>query len=85
MGEAQWTPIPDQPMDSVAMDVFSMPAVQIGREGFNCVVLSVHQNNGYVVPLPARKKGLLAKEVAVMTSPHCLTVFGPPCAICRDR
>ena len=24
-GEAQWTPVPDQPMESVAMDVFSMP------------------------------------------------------------
>ena len=26
-GEAQWTPIPDQPMKSVAMDLFSMPEV----------------------------------------------------------
>ena len=24
-GEAQWTPIADQPIQSVAMDVFSMP------------------------------------------------------------
>ena len=28
-GEAQWTPTPDQPMESVAMDVFSMPEVHI--------------------------------------------------------
>ena len=38
-GEAQWTPIPDQPMESVARDVFSMPEVHIGKEIFNCVVL----------------------------------------------
>ena len=31
-GEAQWTPVPDQLMMSVAMDVFSMPEVQIGKE-----------------------------------------------------
>ena len=33
-GEAQWTPIPDQPGESVAMDVFSMPEVHIGKEDF---------------------------------------------------
>ena len=32
--EAQWTPIPEQPMASVAMDVFSMPEVHIGRNRF---------------------------------------------------
>ena len=32
MGKAQWTPVPDQPMESVAMDVFSMPEVHIGKE-----------------------------------------------------
>ena len=40
-GEAQWTPIPDRPMESVAMDVFSMPEVHIGKEVFDCVVLCV--------------------------------------------
>ena len=29
--EAQWTPIPDHPTESVAMDVFSMPEVHIGK------------------------------------------------------
>ena len=28
-GEAEWMPIPDQVMGSVAMDVFSMPEVHI--------------------------------------------------------
>ena len=30
-GEAQWIPIPDQPLETVAMDVFSMPEVHIGK------------------------------------------------------
>ena len=65
-GEAQWTPVPDQPMESVVMDVFSMPEVHIGKETFDCVVFCVDRHSGYIVAVPARKKGLLAKEVAVM-------------------
>ena len=83
-GEAQWTPVPDQPMESVAMDVFSMPEVHIGKETFHCVVLCVDRHSGYVVAVPARKKGLLAKEVAVMMIRHWLTVFGIPRTICSD-
>ena len=84
-GEPQWTPVPDQPMESVAMDVFSMPEVHIGKETFDCVVLCVDRHSGYVVAVPARKKGLLAKEVAVMMIRHWLTVFDLPRTICSDR
>ena len=84
-GEAQWTPVPDQPMESVAMDVFSMPEVHIGKETFDCVVLWVDRHSGYVLAVSARKKGLLAKEVAVMMICHWLTVFDIPRTICSDR
>ena len=69
-GEAQWTPVPDQPMESVAMDVFSMPEVYIGKETFDCVVLCVDRHSAYVVAFSARNEGLLAKEVAVMMIRH---------------
>ena len=84
-GEAQWMPIPDQPMESVAMDVFSMPEVHIGEEVLDVVVLCVDPDSGYIVAVLARKKGLLAKEVAVMMIGHWLTVFGVPRTICSDR
>ena len=84
-GEAQWTPVPDQPMESLATDVFSMPEVHIGKETFHCVVLCVDRPSGYVVAVLARKKRLLAKEVAVMMIRHWLTVFGIPRTICSDR
>ena len=77
--------MPDQPMQSVAMDVFSMPEVHIGKETSDCVVLCVDRHSGYVVAVPARKKGLLAKEVAVMMIRHWLTVFDIPRTICSDR
>ena len=83
-GEAQWTPVPDEPMESVAMDIFSMPEVHIGKETFDCVVLCVDRHSGYVVAIPARKRGLLAKEVAVMMIRHWLTVFDIPRTICSD-
>ena len=67
------------------MDVFSMPEVHIGKETFDCVVLCVDGHSGYVVAVPARKKGLLAKEVAVMMIRHWLTVFDIPRTICSDR
>ena len=83
-GEAEWTPVPDQPMESVAMVVFSMPEVHIGKETFDCVVFCVDRHSGYVVAVPARKEGLLAKEVAVMMILHWLTVFDIPRTICSD-
>ena len=85
VGEPQWTPVPERPMESVALDVFSMPEVHIGKEVFDCVVLCVDRHSGYIVAVPARKKGLLAKEVAVMMVRHWLTVFGIPLSICSDR
>ena len=75
-GEAQWTPIPDQPMESVAMNVFSMREVHIGKEVVNYEFLCVDRHSGYIVAIRTRKSGLLAKEVAVMMICHWLTVFG---------
>ena len=40
-GKPKQTPIPDQPMESVAVDIFSMPKVHIGKEVFDFVVLCV--------------------------------------------
>ena len=81
----QWTPVPDQPMESVAMEVFSMPEVHIGKETFDCAVLCVDRHSGYVVAVPARKRGLLPKGVAVMMIRHWLTVFDMARTICSDR
>ena len=83
-GEAQWTLVPDQPMESVAMDVFSMPEVHIGKDVFDCVVLCVDRHSSYVVAIEARQRGLLDKEPAVTEIPPWLTVFGVPRTICSD-
>ena len=84
-GGTQWTLVPEQPMESVAMAILSMPEVHIGKETFHCVVLCVDRHGGYVVAVPARKRELLANEVAVMMILLWLTVSGIPRIICSDR
>ena len=49
-GEPQCTPVPERAMESVALDVFSMPEVHISPEEFKCVVLCVDDHNGYILP-----------------------------------
>ena len=84
-GEARCTLIPDQRMESVVMDILSMPEVHIGIEVFDCVVLCVDRLCGYIVAVPAHKKGLLANELAVMMIHHGLTIFSAPRTTCSDH
>ena len=62
-GEAQLTPIPDQPKESVAMNIFSTLEVHIGKDVFDCVFLCVDHHSGYIVAVAARQMGFLAKEI----------------------
>ena len=57
-GEAQWTPVPDQPMGNVAMDVFSVPKVHIGKETFDCVVLLCGPPQRLRSSCPGTQKGV---------------------------
>ena len=84
-GEAQWTPIPDQPVESAGMDSFSVPEVHIGKEVLDCVVMFLDRHSAYIVAVPSSKKGLLAKGVAVMMIRHWLMVFSIRRTICSDR
>ena len=62
-----------------------MTEVPIGKEIYHFVVLCVDRHSGYIVAILTRKKGLLAKEVAVMMIRHWLTVLGVHRTICSDR
>ena len=84
-GVQKWTPIPDTPMESVSMDIFSMPLIKVGKETFDAVVLVVDRHSGYLVAVPVHKTGLCAKTVAVTMIRHWLTVFGVPTSISSDR
>ena len=84
-GDQQWTPIPDKPMEPVSMDVFSIPKVKLGKVTYDCVVIVVDRHSGYLVVVPAKKKGLTAKEVAEKMIKHWLTICDIPATICSDN
>ena len=83
-GEQEWAVVPDEPMQSVALDVFSMPAVKDATGTYDCVVVCVDRHSGYMVAVPALKKGLDARAVAGIMSQHWLTAFGIPATITSD-
>ena len=62
-----------------------MPEVKDGKDTYNCVVIVVDRHSGYLVAVPAKKKGLTAKEVAEKMIKHCLTIFDIPATICSDN
>ena len=95
-GNPVYTPIPEAPMRSVAMDVFAMPEVTVEGETYDCVILAVDRHSGYIVAVPGKKSkkkdkkdkhgvGLQAKTVANAMIRHWLTIFDVPAVICSDR
>ena len=77
--------MPDGPIESVSMDVSSMPEVKVGKDTYDCVVIIVRRHLGYLVAVPAKKKGLTAKEVAEKIIKHWLAFFNIPATICSDN
>ena len=65
-----WTPIPNNPMESVSMGVFSMAKVTVGKAKYDYVEIIVDRHSGYLVAVLAQKKGLAAKEVAEQMIKH---------------
>ena len=95
-GNPVYTPIPEAPMRSVALDVFATPEVTVEGETYDCVILAVDRHSGYIVAVPGKKSkkkdnkdkhgvGLQAKTVANAMIRHWLTIFDVPAVICSDR
>ena len=95
-GNPVYTAIPEAPMRSVAMDVFTMPEVTVEGETYDCVILPVDRHSGYIVAVPGKKSkkkdkrdkhgvGLQAETVANAMIRHWLTIFDVPAVICSDR
>ena len=84
-GDQQRRPIRDRPLESVSMDVFSMPEVKVGKDTYDCVVIVVNRHLGYSVAVPAKKEGPTARKVAEKMIKHWLTIFHLPTTICSDN
>ena len=85
-------PIPMEPMDSIALDVFRYPSTSHDGEVYDRMLLCVFRLSGYriVIPIPKpryedKDEGLTGKTAAHLVMERWVDRFGAPREICSDR
>ena len=78
-------PIPPAIMDSVAIDVFTMPPVVFENATYDCFVACVDRLSGWIIAFPATRKGLRADVVAKQMFHRAWSLFGVPRIITSDQ
>ena len=78
------TPVPPLLMDSVALDLFAMPAVEHGGKTFDYMAVCVDRHSGWMVATPLQGKGLTA-EVVAKAMYRQWDMFGVPSVVSSDR
>ena len=85
-------PIPMEPMDSIALDVFRYPSTSHDGEVYDRMLQCVCRLSGYLIAIPISKpchedkdEGLAGKRAAHLIMEHWVDRFGAPRAICSDR
>ena len=84
-GQFDYTPVIDQPMVSVCMDIFSMPRENWQASAYDSILLCVDRLTGWIIPLPALKEGLTAEKVAHMMIERWWDGYWIPSIIRCDR
>jgi len=79
------TPVPHTLMDSVAVDVFNMPLVTYEGANYDCYVACVDRMSGWIITIPALRKGLSAKSIAKQMFQRAWSLFGIPSVITSDQ
>ena len=77
--------IPPVLMDSVAIDIFSMPPATFEGTNFDCFVACVDRLSGWIVAFPATRRGLTANFVAKQMFHRAWSLFGVPTKITSDQ
>ena len=85
-------PIPMEPMDSIALDVFHYPSTSHHGEVYDRMLLCVCRLSGYLIAIPIPKprhedkdEGLTGKRAAHAVMERWVDRFGAPREICSDR
>ena len=84
-GHMDSTPVIDQPMTSVCMDIFSMPTEKWQGQMYDAILLCVDRLTGWIIALPCLKLGLTAEKAAHMMLEKWWDGFGIPSIITCDR
>ena len=78
-------PIPPKLMDSVAVDIFAMPASTFEGTIYDCFVACVDRLSGWIITIPMTRKGLTAQAVAKQMFHRAWSLFGVPSVITSDQ
>ena len=85
-------PIPMEPMDSIALDVFHYHSTSHDGEVYERLLLCVCRPSGYLIGIPIPKprhedkdEGLTRKRAAHLVLQRWADRFGAPREICSDR
>ena len=85
-------PIPMEPMDSIALDVFDYPSTSHDGEVYDRMLLCVCRLSGYLIAIPIPKPRhedeadrLTGKRAAHFVMERWVDRFGAPREICSDR
>ncbi len=61
-GKYEMTPIPEAPLISVCVDIFSLPEVEWQNNIYDAAVLCVDRHSGWMIAQPSQYKGLTAEK-----------------------
>ena len=78
-------PVPPYLMDSVAVDVFTMPLVVHNGKQYDCFVACVDRMSGWIVTVAMQRKGLRADVVAKKMFSKAWSLFGVPRVVTSDQ
>jgi hypothetical protein len=84
-GPIEYTPIPLNPMSSVALDIFHMPQVKFQGNPYDCMVVCVDRHSGWIVAIPQLYKGLTGSKCAKDMYTQFWRPFGVPTTITSDQ
>jgi hypothetical protein len=84
-GKYEMTPIPDAPLISVCVDIFSLPEVEWGDNIYDAAVLCVDRHSGWMIAQPTQHKGLTAEKCAHLLLDGGWTHFGVPSVVTSDQ
>ena len=85
-------PIPMEPVNSIALDVFHYPSTSHDGEEYDRILLCVCRFSGYLIAIPIPKprhedknEGLMGKRAAHLVMERWVVGLGAPLEICSDR
>ena len=78
-------PVPGEVFASLAIDFVDLPLVKMEAEDFDCAMVIVCRLSGYIMAIPCLKKGLTAKQAALLFWRNCVHIMGLPVKIFSDK